>query len=471
MELKEFINEKLLDTTRTLIQEVLTCVFFDAYFNLGEKFKTTDDIVAYYTNNEKLITNVAMMIGLSKAEFDEFLIQTNSKGKYDKICLEWQKSFLFQCESFEKWVKKHPSFSKNLVFVHHDTSIGVHKGNINGGWSITKRVDVGKSKFGFSDKDEYQKADIYAIVNDVNMTPEEDISNEVTYWIQSIEGKESDTFVGISLKKLKKPLTNVHTYGLDQDVLVVKEGSVECRFPLFDGVKYAKNDFKAGTTTSEIRFVMEFGDGEHDAIFAIRSNGKDASKHAHVDPKASFGVPTTTELKIKNAGAQAGKCQSLISSWFVTNSKDYNIAAYDGMLSNINTAFPNIPSSLPNDAKLLLDYLYVNHDSILNIYKMYEKNGGIDAVSSNLEELGFAPTEKTIDMLYDATKWEVALFKILQSLEAISVRAKKSSVENVLEEMVKYAKGIGDEDDLRLPYVLVGESKQIIPLVDYIKIK
>lgn len=468
MELKNFITEKLSATTGTLIQEILTCIFFDAYFNLNEKLKTTDDIVEFYNGNETLIKKVSAMMGVSKPEFDEFLIKTNNKGKYEKVCLDWQKSFIFQCESFEKWVKKHPSFSKNLVFIHHDTSLGVHNGDVTGGWSITRRVDTGRSKFGFKDKDEYQKADIYAVINDVNVSPEEDISNEVSYWVQSIEGKDSDTFVGISLKKLRKPLSNVHTYGLDQDTLTVKEGSVECRFPLFDGVKYAENDFKAGLTTSEIHFVMMFGDGEHNAIFSIRSNGKDAAKHAHVDPKASFGVPTTTELKTKNAGGQGGKCQSLISSWFTTTGKDYDVTVYDSMLGNISAVFPSIPNKLPNDAKLLLEYLYTNHDSILNIYKNYEKGGGIDAVANDLEGLGFPPTDETIDMLYDATKWEVALFKILQSWEAISIKVKQSSVETVLADMVKYAKGIGDEDDLRLPYVLIGES--MISLNKFIKI-
>lgn len=456
MNLREFIVEKLADSTRTIIQEILTCVFFDGYFNLNKKFKTPDDIVDYYNNNEELITTISNAISLPKSFFDEFLLEKKPNGKYEKLPIEWQKSFVFQCESFDKWIKKHPSFSKNLVFVHHDTTIGIKDGQMKNGWSITKRVDTGRAKYGFKDKDEYQKADIYAVVNDINVTPEADISDEVSYWIQSIEGKDSDQFIGISLKKLKKSLSNVHTYGLEQDIVTVKDGSISCKFPLFDGVTFSPNKFTAGLTTAEVHFTL-VTDKEYDAIFAIRSNGKDAKNHAHKDPKASFGVPTTTELKIKGAGAQAGKCQSLISSWIIDNNKRLDSTSYENMLKNIHSVFVDIPDSLSNDSKELLDYLYNNHDSILNLYKKYEKEGGIKAITNELTELGLEPVESTIDMLYNATKWEIAVYKILQSFDAIVNQSKQTSIENTIADMVKYAKGIGDEDDLKLPYVLIGE--------------
>lgn len=454
----------------TLIQETLTCFFFDAWFNLHETFDNNEELADYYKEHTDVISQIASIVGLSLDDYDKFLLVQNKSGRYTPVARDWQNSFIYQCESFEKWIGNHPSFSHNLTFVHHDSKIGVKCGGISKNWSIAQRVDVGTKKYHFGDKDKYQKADIYAVVDNIDVKPEDDINDEVTYWTQSIEGKESDTFVGISLKKLGKTLSKVHTYGLDQMTLTVDEKSVKFNFDIFGNVKFDPSNgiINPGLLTSTIDFDIDTDGETHSCEFAIRANSK-GPEHAMKDPHVSWSAATTAELKMTGAKAMAGKCASLVSSWIpgrVNDCKDKSSAEYmkkmNVIASNMGIAGVSFNNSMSPDAITLLDFLAENNKVISDLYKAFEKGPKtLETIRPYLVEMGIKTDDNIKDvmnMLYAATKWQNIAWRILCMIEAISIHVKNDGLNQTILQLYTTSKGISqNETDIHLPYVLIGE--------------
>jgi len=470
--LSNFINEANV-TKETKIQETLSCLFFDAWFNLDNDFDNIEDLVEYYENHEDLVSQIASTCGLTLSDYNDFFLIGDKKGTQKTKTKEWQESFIYQCESFENWIKKHPSFNDNLVFIHHDSAAGVRNGKLERGWNITKRVDIGVKKYGYTDKDNYQKADIYAVVNKIDVTPEDDISKEITYWVQSIEGKESDKFVGISLKKIGRVLTNIHTYGLDQLTISVDQESVKFDMRMFENVKFdlSKGIIEPGIISSSIKFDINIDDEINPCSIDIRADGKGVKGHANKDPHVSFSSSIGTQIKIPGAGAQGGRAQSLISKWLKSDMKANRINGskeYENKLQIIKNDLESngikFDAILDEQAKKLLDFLTVNDSVISNLYKSFEKDKSIESIQPFLNELKLNVEGKSLEdimiMLYNATKWHNITWKSLCVYEAIAERIKENGLTETIKTIYQYGKGISSNDsDNHLPYVLIGEHK------------
>lgn len=453
----------------TLIQETLSCFFFDAWFNLHEQFDNNEELVEYYQEHIDVVTQIATMVGLTIDDYNTFLLSKNSRDKYVPVSRDWQNSFIYQCESFEKWISTHPSFSHNLTFVHHDSKIGVYMGGVTQNWSIATRVDNGTKKFKISDKNKYQKADIYAVVDSVDIKPEDDINDEVSYWSQAIDDDNSDVFVGISLKKLGKPLSKVHTYGLDQMTMTVDEKSVGFNFGIFNNVQFdpKKGLLVPGVVTSTMRFGVDVDGETKTGEFAIRANNK-GPEHAMKDPHVSWQASTTVELKMIGASALGGKCVSLVSTWLtdkINNCKDKTSADYKKKLTtiaaNLKPSGVDFDPSLSNDTVAMLDFLAENNKTIADLYKAFEKGPKeISTIQPYLNDLRYDVDDikDAMSSLYAATKWQNISWRIVCILEAISNHIKKEGLNQTILQLYAAAKGISMKDtDIHLPYVLLGE--------------
>lgn len=469
--LVNFINEANM-TKETMIQETLTCLFFDAWFNLDDKFDNTNDIVEYYNSHKDLVSKLASTVGLTIDDYDGLFLDLNAKGKSSAKAKQWQNSFIYQCESFENWIKEHKSFDGDLVFVHHDSSAALHNGNIESGWTIARRVDVGTKKFGYKDKDTYQKADIYAIVNKIDASPEDDIAEEVSYWIKSVDDKSSDKFVGISLKKLGRVLGHVHTYGIDQPTATIDPKSIKFKFDIFDGVEFdpSKGVLKPGIITTSIYFDLNDGHDTKNCRIDIRANSK-GPKHAMKDPHVSYSAAVTVEMAVTGAKALAGKAQSLVSEWIgdkMESCKTKGTADYAGKLSYIKSVLSSegvdFNISLDDSTTKFLNFLSANNAKILEMYKAFEDNGkSLDSIKPYLDELGLNMKGSINDImadLYASTKWHNISWKILYDVEAIATYSKEHGINEAIGQIYKTCKGIsGKGSKPRLPYVLIGENR------------
>ena len=474
----------------TLIQELLSCVFFDAWFNMDNKFDKTEDIYEYYKRNLTLIQNICAMSNskLKIKDFDDFMNPTK-KSK------DWQKSFIFQCKSFENWIKNHPSFKPGeLTFVHHDTHIGIFKSSVSTGWQIAERVNKGVKKFGYPKKDLYQKADIYAVVNKIDNTPEKDIESEVVYWINALSNNSKDKFVGISLKKLSKSISNVYTFGLDNSVEAIEDGTVTFKIDTFNINTFnpAAGDIVPGIITTYIHFNVNESYGENSDFIErseydifVKSNGKGV-EHATKDPLASYIAPVTTELKKKNSSAQSGKAQSLINDWLEENNdidkdvlksnnckgkgpEDFlSIHKYIcSVLDNLNNEkISSYSFNFTPQAIQLLNFLSNNYIKIDEVYKTFkDKNGDEKSVLSKIKEISvLKEIDKTksfkeiMVMLYNITKWYNVSWKILNVYYIIAKQIEKNGLNKTILDIYNYSKGISSKDkDLNLPYVLIGQ--------------
>lgn len=462
----------------TLIQELLTCVFFDAWFNLKKVFNKHEDIYNYYKENMSLIQNICAFsdLKLKMEDFDDFMNQSK-KSK------DWQKSFIFQCKSFENWIEKHKSFKSALTFVHHDTSIGIFNRTVKKGWNIAERVNKGTKEFGYKDKDLYQKADIYAVVNEIDITPEEDIAGEIVYWVNALSNNDKDKFVGISLKKLSKAISNVHTYGLDNSIDSIEDGSITFKIDTFNHITFnpLAGDISPGLITTYIYFKVNSSDGENSIYeLSVKSNGKGA-KHATTDPWVSYIAPVTTELKKKNSSAQSGKAQSLINDWLEKNngisdkdvlksnnckgkgSSDF-LKKWNYIYSVLNKEKIVFSSIFSQETIQLLDFLSKNYIKIDEVYKTFkDKKGDKDSVLSKINEIEGLKINETqsfeeiMIMLYNITKWYNASWKILNIYYIIAKQIEKDGLNKTILDIYNYSKGINTSDkDLKLPYVLLG---------------
>ena len=489
----------------TMIQELMTCVFFDAYFNQNENFSKVEDIIEYYNKVKDSVITKLCVSGLKIKDFDEFLLETELKGRgnnkeerYTKKALDWQKSFLYQCESFDNWLKDHKSFpAKNLVFLHHDTSLGVRNGQVSSGWSLTDRVDKGVSKAGYSRKDDYQKADIYALTQKVADKPMDDLTQELLYWQQAVDGS-TIPFVGISLKRLIKPLSHVHTYNMDKLTMEIDEKSVNLSLPIFDGVQFTKIDqpLKTGGTSAAFVFDATIGDDKSDFRLDIRTSAAGAESRLF-NPGAKpnknaydcFSVMAGTQLNSTKSGGQLGRAQDLLKKWASETHTEYtgginiNRSSKEGVWassSTYNKRLQEIVSAIEKyhingdtpkvsgAAAALIDWVADNADTILEMFTTYTKEAGKtsargwhDVLTGYGEKLGIEINKdnyvEILTNIYEAVKWKSASWSILSILRVLFAKMNESGSTATLSQIAMFAKGITfDADKVHLPYVMIG---------------
>lgn len=447
-------------TENTVIQETLSCVFFDGYFNVSVPFKTTDDLMKYYSDNAALIEEIASIAHLDIDKYNSFIAEKNQKGtQYMKSCIDWQKSFLYQCESLEKWISQHRSFNRELVFIHHDTKIAVHNGQLETGWGIAERVNDGYKKYHYPNKDAYQKADIYMTSSKLDPTPEDDINDEASYWVRSLEEKTAEKFAGISLKKLNNPLQNVSEVGVYPKPFTVDTSTIKCDIPIFDDVKF-KNPSAIAPGKLTAKIIFDLDDGNHNSTYNINiRSSRRGPGHHDKDPHVSYSMTTTVELKEENGVANKGKLTNLIKHWnnneILNDVKGKNWSDYKKKIDAITKNFSkrNIPVSInPTDqAESLINFLAVNYEEIDKIYAKFEKTGEKPGKSTNDSTI----TPESLDLLtlYNITKWYNVSWAILNIFEVIS--NKMDTPSQTIIDMYKY--GIGESSEPpRLPYVLLG---------------
>lgn len=448
-------------TENTVIQETLSCVFFDGYFNSGAPFTSTDDLMKYYSDNTSLIEEIAAVAHLNIDKYNSFIATKNQRGtQYMKSCLDWQKSFLYQCESLRKWISQHHSFNEELIFIHHDTKISIYNGRIEQGWGIVERVNDGSKKYHYPNKDAYQKADIYMVSSKLNSKPENDINDEISYWVRSLEGKTSEKFIGISLKKLNRPLQYVPEVGVNQKTFTVDQSTIKCDIPIFDDVVFkAPGDIAPGKLTAKIIFDLD--DGDHGSTYNIniRSNHLGPNHHDK-DPHVSYRMTTTVELKMENDVANKGKLTNLIKQWnnneVLNDVKGKNWDDYKAKIDTIITNFGKhkIPVAInpTSQAKDLIDFLAANYAEIDQIYANFEQKG--EKPGKSTDDSTIKPESLDLLTLYNITKWYNVSWAILNIFEVIS--NKMGDPSETIIDMYKYSIGESSTTDLRLPYVLLG---------------
>lgn len=184
---------------RTEVQEELSCVVFNAVFGKGD---SVDDALTKADNPYN-----------SKAT-DEKTIRLNQLWDNIRQDGEYNTSFQCQVDSMRNWATARGLDLSNYYFVRHASTLHHDEAE-----QITKRVEDGKKAAGRGiarfKKDNYQKADIYAIKNgaDVgayqkdNIEYTDDTWNERSNWVAELNEKEP-AFFGISLKKLSSSIKN-----------------------------------------------------------------------------------------------------------------------------------------------------------------------------------------------------------------------------------------------------------------------
>lgn len=491
------------DKKVTKIQEILTCVFFDGYFNSHNTFKTIDDIVSYYNDvHDSLIHNISKVCNISIVDFDNFIINTDKIKRghtYSNDSESWQKSFLYQCETFKNWLDKHKTFpSHNLTFLHHDTSIGICNKMFTTGWSLDDRVETGAKKAGYSNKDDYQKADIYALApaaQGVSKEPDDSISQELSYWQQAIEGKNPAKFVGISLKKLLKPISSVHTYNMDDISMSIDNDSIELYMPIFDSVKFSSIDnvVKCGGTTAMFKFLANLAGEDIDCALDIRTSAASADSRVF-NPKNNpkkkaydcFTVGAGIQLRVAGSGGQGGRASSFFDEWVEETGIDCSCSvkthqpaktAVWGNASQYNAKLQRILASaklykidcgnvnIDSAATAMINWVAEHADVIYSMMKQYTDNnrnarGWDESLMSYGEQLGVNITEDNYQLiltnLFNMVKWKSAIWNILSRIEVIFVKIQQDGF-SVLEQLAMFSKGISfDKNKIHLPYIMIG---------------
>lgn len=484
----DFVKEHLVSEadahTETLIQELLTCVFYDAYFNGKEKLDKPESIIEYYNGvHDSIIAKIAAMSGVNIKDFDEFMIiPEGAKGRDKSDRIKWHKSFVYQCEAFQKWIDNHKSFSSNLVFVHHDTDIGILNKGVSNNWQIADRVEKGRAAYNVKTKDDYQKADIYAVVHDIDAKPEDDIIDEVEYWVESIEGKQPNKFVGISLKKLLKPISSVHTYGLDVISIKIDEKSIMLNVPIFNDITFNGNlaESKVGGTSSNFKFDADFNGKVVACQIDVRTSGCGAQSRVVDKPKQAhscFSCQTSLQMTMKGMGGQAGRMQGIVTQWAKKCGLDYspkvnakaNAGSFKVLIDKIvkaandNNIAMKHNIDMSGDCSKIIDFIATNSDKLMALLKAYNKSNHelTDEIVAMAGELGIPMTKDNyIDCflaIFTAIKWKSAAYSALCQFAAIFNEMQEVGKDNLLRVLVEEAKGISSgNSNIHLPYVMIG---------------
>lgn len=482
MELKQYVLEQLVRESaanETVIQELLTCVYFDCWFNRNIKDENPIGLRdRVFEEASQVMDALGNSVGRGFSEGARDLVDfENAKKPGDRQKKkDWMLSFWCQCKSFENWLSENPGFtshfgSKPIAFVHHDTKIGVCKGDVSHEWSqVVNRVDRGYKEYRLRDKDTYQKADIYAVLDDSDSaSPYEDPIEEITYWANAAMGKSEDAFVGISLKKITRPLTNVHMFNLTETEEVFDASEIEFDVEPFEDVRFnSPEDFSVGKITSTIKFDLKWLGNDQKKIVSLRSNGFGDS---HIDKSAmSFFHPASTvELSSVGMKAAEGKVVSRVNRMaeMIGRKTEKDPAVYTASelsvqiveLKNLCSRFGiELSLNMTEDSKNLITFLYDNDQKIREMFTAWDKRKEGD--------------RRTVQMYADGVKWKAIVLKQIEYLLAICHYAQNITEEHrrngeqmsyeggmfiTLFELVKAAKGINVKGDFtHLPYVFLG---------------
>lgn len=464
----------------TVTQELFTCVCFDLFFNQNKKFRKPEDIAEWLNSKE---SGVVDEIGRKVKNFRErvnSMIDWQSKTtQTEKTTAKgWLKSFYAQCISFDNFLSEHKSLpASGITFLHHDTGIGVRNGKVSGSWSIlADRVDNGVKKLnGGGDKDNWQKADIYAVWDNTDSAiPADSIPAEVTYWTSAATGENTagDKFIGISLKKIKDVIGHVKIYNLESADEAMEASEMELKTDPWKGCEYTSEDnFKEGILTAYINFKFKWGKEESNKILSLKSN---SLSDDHIDRKKAwdfYHANATIELSTKNGLANEGKAMTFINKIYqeLGQRKEKNPSYWDSnqcnqWVSEINSMcsefeIDGIPE-ISDAAKEIIDTTFNRRAEVETMFKEWDdrkKTDGYDEAANRPKVLMYAK----------AIKWKVVVFKQLMMIKAILTYAKKMQADNLergvelsapgalfllLVDLVKGAKGLSDRC---LPYVML----------------
>lgn len=486
--LVEYLKENLQDIlfevkgsagTETPVQELLTCVCFDLFFNQNVKINNENDLKKVLEEHENTLDEIDSKTDFPFKEIAYNMISWENKSNTSEktTAKQWLRSFYYQCISFDNFLNENKQFPQSgITFLHHDTKIGINNGVVSTGWSLlVDRVNNGVKKLaGGGDKDLYQKADIYAIWDNTDTAiPSNSLPEEILYWSQAAteDGQINDKFVGISLKKLKKPLGHVKVYNIENSDDVMDASEINLNINPWKGAKFkSKEDFTPGLLTGYINFKLKWGKDEISKILSIKSN---SLSDDHIDRKKAwdfFHANTTIELSTKNGLANEGKVMSFINNILAElgHKKEKDPSYYDSntlnvLISEINSLCKECGvdgiADMTKDAKDIIDTLFIEKDSIENLFKAWDNRS---------KDPQNAPERDVVLMFAKAIKWKCVVFKQLTVVKAILMYAQKLKGDNfekgidlsslaslllVLVELVKGAKGISDKC---LPYVMIG---------------
>jgi hypothetical protein len=464
----------------TVTQELFTCVCFDLFFNCNKKFRKFEDIKEWLDSSESTVVDeIGQKVKDFRARINDMVDWESKKTTTEKTTAKgWLKSFYAQCISFDNFLSEHKNLpSSGITFLHHDTGLGVRDGKVSTGWSIlADRVNNGVKKLnGGGDKDNWQKADIYAVWDNTDSAiPADSIPAEVTYWTSAATGDNAagDKFLGISLKKIKGVIGHVKIYNLESADEAMEASDTEFKINPWKDAQYTSDeDFKSGLLTAYINFKFKWGKEESSKILSLKSNslGDD-----HIDRKKAwdfYHAIATIELSTKNGLANEGKAMTFINKIYkeLGQPKEKNPSYWDSNQANVWISEINsmcdefkvagIPE-MTSDAKQIIDTTFKNRAEIETMFKEWDnrkKNPDYDEAANRPKILMYAK----------AIKWKVIIFKQLMMIKAILTYAKKMQADQkergvdlsapgalflLLVDLVKGAKGLSDRC---LPYVML----------------
>ena len=463
-------------------QEILSCFFFDACCNGGLSSFDEENFIKYFDDNKNLIENAIRENTNSK-------IELNSIDGFNNIVKNksYLKSFIYQCKSYKNWLTTEIGKKFiNAAFVHHDTKITFYKGNVSSDkfnepinlvdefinkFKSNHKLKTLKSKgedIPITDKDFYQKADIYAItpdfkseMNKIKDSNKNKNENEtIDEWNKFID---KGVFIGISLKKLKGVVKNVHIWAHDNIQLSINDDSIkyDTDFNIFS--KKALTEINKlsdlPNITSNISFELLINDEKKIVEIAIRSNTS-GDGHAYKDPEISFKVTPTVELKFVSSknekevtDAQIGKTKSLVTHWILSEEEKFtntpNFNDYLNIINKLKTKFSNLEELTDKSIiKTYVDLINENRSTIDELYDLIKKkldySEKYNIITKKFKDAGILFFEKhdkndNILFLYKLTKWYAVSWNILIILSAIGNHINDNE-DNVFLQLFKFAK-------------------------------
>lgn len=476
--------------TFTDFQELLTCVCFDLAFNQNKNWRSQEDLASAVLESRSLLEEVGNVSKIKNfADAAEAIFETASmKRGADADAKLWMKSFYFQCVTFFDFLNTHPNLpaSDSIAFMQHNTGVAVRNGQVLTGFKpLAQRVESGKPS---GAKDNYQKADIYAIWEyEDGSKPLDDVLSEISYWSTAAVGNNKEAkFIGISLKQIKKSYSNVKIFNLCDTEEIMHASSAKFIMTPFRGVYFnSEDDLSAGedNLTAYLDFDLVWGNEKLKKRLNIRSSGKgdehidkfgkDPESTAKVSVKYRgpfdfYAAGTAVELQTLNSTYRDGKIASTINQ--IAKEADikkgknamYTSTEYKATFERVSTMCQeyglemNVEKPTAAACKLM-DWLLENDRLIRDVFARYE-NG------ERTPEL----REKVL-MYARAIKWKVIIQKQLYYLEAIMTYvarcwaetrdngilfSKEGQLFMTLAEFTHAAKGITKD---ALPYLMLAQ--------------
>ena len=420
--------------TATSLQEILTCIFFHAYFNLNQKFENVEELVNWYKSKGQKIIEKINDNGINKNSLNTFFnsgTNINKKTSYTN----WQLSWYNQCKSFEnsEFAQKNKT---NLTFIHHDTGFTINnkKANFsNKDAGIVKRVKDGidqfkndiKNKLNISQvtKDNYQKADIYVITNESSNKEElfntlGTLDQEIDDWKNNI----TNNFAGISLKQItKNPLKHVHMPGAEKNAYAIAKTPIKIEIPIFENASFdtLKNNLSNLKLSAYLHFgIIDTANGSTAYyVIQVRSNGVGAGgssdekklnklddylisgKHKFNDAADTFYtigtlVPDKDPDGNKNEGTDAnlGKVTNLIQAWLNKADDQLKAAMHKPNKSILENLFNAIQDNISKITNIKYNPFNLSSEEnnniieLINFLEENDQNGKIEKLFTKIFE-------------------------------------------------------------------------------------